>query len=183
MRDGYGGHRLFPAALSETGNSAKCPAIPKRNRAQKNSLRSDNFAPCPRNIRSFWEFLRFGYSSRKQSVSSIPVPQKPAALSDSSGRAPCPMKSNTSVTVTHHCRNCLQIKKKQLTNRNIFRIMILFVAGRTICDSSTVGSTPPCQGGGRGFEPRLSLYSICERRILDGQGSFFIRWENSFPIV
>lgn len=26
-----------------------------------------------------------------------------------------------------------------------------------ICDSSTVGSTPPCQGGGRGFESRLSL--------------------------
>ena len=25
------------------------------------------------------------------------------------------------------------------------------------CDSSTVGSTPPCQGGGRGFESRLSL--------------------------
>ena len=25
------------------------------------------------------------------------------------------------------------------------------------CDSSTVGSTPPCQGGGREFEPRLSL--------------------------
>ena len=26
-----------------------------------------------------------------------------------------------------------------------------------MCDSSTVGSTPPCQGGGRGFESRLSL--------------------------
>ena len=26
-----------------------------------------------------------------------------------------------------------------------------------MCDSSTVGSTPPCQGGGREFEPRLSL--------------------------
>ena len=27
-----------------------------------------------------------------------------------------------------------------------------------MCDSSTVGSTPPCQGGGRGFESRLSLF-------------------------
>ena len=27
-----------------------------------------------------------------------------------------------------------------------------------MCDSSTVGSTPPCQGGGRGFESRLSLW-------------------------
>jgi hypothetical protein len=26
-----------------------------------------------------------------------------------------------------------------------------------LCDSSTVGSTPPCQGGGREFESRLSL--------------------------
>ena len=32
-----------------------------------------------------------------------------------------------------------------------------------VCDSSTVGSTPPCQGGGRGFESRLSLsrLSLC----------------------
>ncbi len=27
-----------------------------------------------------------------------------------------------------------------------------------VCDSGTVGSTPPCQGGCRGFESRLSLY-------------------------
>lgn len=26
-----------------------------------------------------------------------------------------------------------------------------------MCDSSAAGSAPPCQGGGRGFEPRLSL--------------------------
>ena len=26
-----------------------------------------------------------------------------------------------------------------------------------ICDSSLVGKAPPCQGGDRGFEPRLSL--------------------------
>ena len=34
------------------------------------------------------------------------------------------------------------------------------------CDSSTVGSTPPCQGGGRGFEPRLSLSKAL--KILQG---------------
>ena len=27
-----------------------------------------------------------------------------------------------------------------------------------ICDSSLVGKAPPCQGGDRGFEPRLSLF-------------------------
>ena len=34
------------------------------------------------------------------------------------------------------------------------KVAIFFVLK---CDSSTVGSTPPCQGGGRGFESRLSL--------------------------
>ncbi len=33
----------------------------------------------------------------------------------------------------------------------------MFLPENYICDSSTVGSTPPCQGGGREFEPRLSL--------------------------
>ena len=28
------------------------------------------------------------------------------------------------------------------------------------CDSSLVGKAPPCQGGDRGFEPRLSLVSF-----------------------
>ena len=38
-----------------------------------------------------------------------------------------------------------------------------------MCDSSTVGSTPPCQGGGRGFESRLSLF--CSQGFPE---SFFI---------
>ena len=29
------------------------------------------------------------------------------------------------------------------------------------CGSSTVGSAPPCQGGGRQFESGLPLHSIC----------------------
>ncbi len=33
-----------------------------------------------------------------------------------------------------------------------------------ICDSSLVGKAPPCQGGDRGFEPRLSLF-LCLKNL------------------
>ena len=40
-----------------------------------------------------------------------------------------------------------------------YRVYYILFRGTQLntCDSSTVGSTPPCQGGGRGFESRLSL--------------------------
>ena len=38
-----------------------------------------------------------------------------------------------------------------------------------ICDSGSVGGVQPCQGWGRGFESRFSLYFFClKRRVMSG---------------
>ncbi len=38
----------------------------------------------------------------------------------------------------------------------------------TECDSSLVGKAPPCQGGDREFEPRLSLCVIPVKSMISG---------------
>ena len=43
-----------------------------------------------------------------------------------------------------------------------------------ICDSSLVGKAPPCQGGDRGFEPRLSLFFMPKKAPVHVWGFFFV---------
>ena len=50
-----------------------------------------------------------------------------------------------------------RLKKKLLTKPALWFIIYLAVGNDRKCDSSLVGKAPPCQGGDRGFEPRLSL--------------------------
>ena len=56
---------------------------------------------------------------------------------------------------SHTCKT-----KKRVDEVHAYRVYYILFRGTQIhtCDSSTVGSTPPCQGGGRGFESRLSLW-------------------------
>ena len=55
----------------------------------------------------------------------------------------------------HTCKT-----KKRVDEVHADRVYYILFRGTQIhtCDSSTVGSTPLCQGGGRGFESRLSLW-------------------------
>ena len=65
--------------------------------------------------------------------------------------------------------------KNVLTNNHYSFNITIAVAKATLhlCDSSLVGKAPPCQGGDRGFEPRLSLF-LLDSEMPSAHGRFGI---------
>ena len=73
------------------------------------------------------------------------------------------------------CSHCLRSQKKGPCEPQRIRVRC-----STLCGHGSAGRAPPCQGGGRGFEPRCPLHRLQEPAHRDSMGRLFFQGRKLF---